>query len=597
MPAPKSKAPSNGAVQDRKYFQLWRRFYEPLVILKILGNTRGEHSPPLRESPVHRFLDNLAYLCDHDKGGSTTSAVGLEDAPDRFNFWVASNDPKQSAKSALFLSFVLHDVRTIADAPDAGKAALQGKLVRRCLEFAKPRVKKEARLLSREIIRCARFFSSSKDAELSKWLGRFREKEPDELCHLAYRERDAAMMKRLSSYIQPSGGDPSAIDGQQSAAVKDLVHRLGRLAHHIRAPQQLIEDASRHTGLRNALDEFKVVSVRPRQPAAERPPAEPDIHIHSIVNRMLPRGLDDRHREAADAMNRRFDIVARFRQEYDNGNFRPLVHAEIQVLEHFWAGKRRFFDDGDRYIGCSKPACYCCHLYMRHHPARCVVPQTSRNVYINWGLEALPQGTRDADYKHQRDILNEMVKTIRGDALDQILRKTAAAPWHPDSQTGFTLRAPSAYDNNDNGARPPGSGAMRMVDLGECCRRPRPPPRPRPSPSPSRSSMSGLHLHLHPHSRAAGADRGLNVADMTTDTDEDEDEDEEEEDEDDDDDSGSAAGGDCDASGSGSGSGSRHSSWASISDASTRGPRDLAWMDDGDSDDSDSDSDSGGAKL
>ncbi|KAI1165423.1 hypothetical protein F5B18DRAFT_169012 [Nemania serpens] len=550
MPSPKSKVPSNGIVQDRKYFQLWRRFYEPLVILKILGNTRGEHSSPPRESPAHRFLDNLAYLCDHDKGGSTTSAVGLENAPERFNFWVASNDPKQSAKSALFLEFILHDIRTIADSLEGEKASLQGKLVRRCLEFAKPRVKKEARLLTREITKCMRFFSSSKDAELSKWLGRFREKEPEELCHLAYRERETPMMKRLRSHLQLGG------DGQ-SDAVKDIVHRLGRLAHHIRAPQQMIEDVSNHTGLRNTLDEFQVISIQP-QPVVDRPPAESDIHIHSIVNRMLTCGLDDRYKEAADIMNRRYDIVTRFKQEYENKNFKPLVHAEIQVLEHFWE-KRQFFDD-DRYIGCSKPACYCCHLYIQHHPAKCVVPQTSHNVYINWGLVALPQGTRDAEYKHQRDILNEMVKSIRSDALDQILRKTSAAPWHPDSQTGLTLRAPSIYNN---GAHPssgeePRAGAMRMrmVDLGECHR-----------PSPSRSSMSGLH------SRATSADREIDVVDMTTDTDDSD-----------------AAGGDCDASDS------RHSSWASISDASTRGLRDLSWIDDGESD-SDSDSDTGGAKL
>lgn len=95
-----------------------------------------------------------------------------------------------------------------------------------------------------------------------------------------------------------------------------------------------------------------------------------------------------------------------------------------------------------------------------------------------------------------------------------------------------------------------------MVDLGECHR-----------PSPSCSSMSGLH------SRAASADGEIDVVDMTTDTDESD-----------------SAGGDCDTSGS------RQSSWASISDASTRGLRDLSWIDDGDSD-SDSDSDSGGAKL
>ncbi|KAI0101806.1 hypothetical protein GGR51DRAFT_528564 [Nemania sp. FL0031] len=518
MPSPKYKIPPNGSAHDRKYFQLWRRFYEPLVILKILGHTRGEHSPSTPQSPVHRFLDNLAYLCDHDKGGSTTSAIGLENAPERFNFWIASNDPKQSAKSALFLTFILQDVRKIADLPAADRASLQGKLIRRCIEFAKLRVKKEAKLLAREITKCVRFFTSSRDSELSKWLGRFLEKDPEELCHLAYRERDSPMMKKLNSR-QRANSDLSVNDAR-SAAIKDVVHRLGRLSHHIRAPQQIVEDVTNHTGLRNVLDEFKVHSIRP-QPTIDRPQAESDIHIYSIMNRMLSCGLNERYKEAADVMNQRFDIVSRFKKEYDDKNFKPLIHAEIQVLGHFW-GKRQFFED-DRYIGCSKPACYCCHLYMQHHPAKCVVPQTSRNVYVNWGLEALPQGTRDVDYKHQRDMLNEMTKAIRSDALDQILRKTTAAPWHPDSQTGFTLRAPSAHHE---------SHRSRMVDL-----------------------------------------------DMTTDTDDSQ-----------------SAGVNCSIRTSTRGSSSRHSSWASISDASTRNLRDHAWIDDGDSD-SDSDSSSGGAKL
>ncbi len=101
MAGSKPKVSLNASSYDKKYFQLWRRFYEPLVMLKILGSTRGEHSAkPEQPSPVHRFLDNLAYLSDHVKGGSTTSAIGLENAPKRFNFWIASNEPKQSDKSA-----------------------------------------------------------------------------------------------------------------------------------------------------------------------------------------------------------------------------------------------------------------------------------------------------------------------------------------------------------------------------------------------------------------------------------------------------------------------------------------------------------------
>ncbi|KAI0972932.1 hypothetical protein F4678DRAFT_427404 [Xylaria arbuscula] len=461
MPSSKPKVSPSASCHDKKYFQLWRRFYEPLVLLKILGRTRGEHSPnPEQQNPVHRFLNNLAYLLDHDKGGSTTSAVGLEDASDRFNFWIASNEPKQSIKSAAFLASILHDVRRIADSPTSGRALLQEKLVRRCIVFAMHRVKKEANMLTKEVTKCMQLLTSTEDMELCQWLQQFRGAESSELCFLAYQERDSPMMKRLGRHLQPHG-DLSAIGGR-FAAIKDFIHRLGRLAHHIRAPKQIIEDVSNHAGLRNTLDEFQVHAIKP-QLTIDRPHAEPDIHIYSIMNRMLPcGGFDAQYKEAADTMNQKFDIVSQFKKEYDNKNFAPRMHAEIQVLEHFW-GKRQFFDD-DRYIGCSKPACYCCHLYMQHHPARCVLPQTSCNVYLNWGLTALPQGSRDVDYIHQRDILNEMVKSLRKDALDQILRKTSAAPWHPDSQTGFTLRALSVCEEppTDKASL---AEAIRMVDL------------------------------------------------------------------------------------------------------------------------------------
>ncbi|KAJ3573767.1 hypothetical protein NPX13_g4579 [Xylaria arbuscula] len=411
MPNSKSKAPPNrGSAPDKKYFQLWRRFYEPLVMLKILGSTRGEHSPkPQQQSPVHRFLDNLAYLADHDKGGSTTSAIGLEDAPDRFNFWIASNEPKQSVKSSIFLASFLQDVRVIADSTNGRRKSLEEKATHRCINFAKNRVKKEAKMLARDITKCMGCFTNPEDTELCEWLKRFQETEPLELCYMAYRERDSPMKGRLDGQLSPYN-DSCTMD-RRSVAIKDVVHRLGRLAHHVRAPHQVIEDVSNQPGLRNVLDEFQVHFI-PSHLVVDRPNAEPNIHIHSILTRMLPcDGFNAEYREAADTMNRRFDIVKRFK-------------------DTFWST----FGEGG-----------------------------SSSRMIGW----LPQGSRDPEYKHQRDILNEMAKSIREDALDQILRKTSAAPWHPDSQTGFTLRVPSVQGEvlQTTIDQAPLTDAMRMVDL------------------------------------------------------------------------------------------------------------------------------------
>ena len=51
---------------------------------------------------------------------------------------------------------------------------------------------------------------------------------------------------------------------------------------------------------------------------------------------------------------------------------------ELLLLDHF--NKHRFnlrfnfLDNGDRYIGCSKPACYPCYFYTTHDPGRYAVP-------------------------------------------------------------------------------------------------------------------------------------------------------------------------------------------------------------------------------
>ncbi|KAH6664598.1 hypothetical protein B0J14DRAFT_493340, partial [Halenospora varia] len=38
------------------------------------------------------FLDQLAYVCDHIKGGDTVIAIALKAQPPGVTFWVASND-------------------------------------------------------------------------------------------------------------------------------------------------------------------------------------------------------------------------------------------------------------------------------------------------------------------------------------------------------------------------------------------------------------------------------------------------------------------------------------------------------------------------
>jgi hypothetical protein len=132
------------------------RFYEPLVLLHTLGSTRGEITrdtlsieqsvPYLPLKHVRRrLLNELAYMCDYDKGGDTVTAIGLESTPQRYVFWVASNScPKR--KIVPFLESLLIALRHIS--------ATTEDIAIRCISFATLRVKRYRSLLRPLLRRC-----------------------------------------------------------------------------------------------------------------------------------------------------------------------------------------------------------------------------------------------------------------------------------------------------------------------------------------------------------------------------------------------------------------------------------------------------------
>lgn len=95
--------------------KLLKRFYEPLVLLSILGRNRGEHlneegfevleDPTVLDNYKLRrsFVRNLAYLCDHQKGGDPTTAIALQQLPQNIVYWFASNRTPLNDTAEIFL--------------------------------------------------------------------------------------------------------------------------------------------------------------------------------------------------------------------------------------------------------------------------------------------------------------------------------------------------------------------------------------------------------------------------------------------------------------------------------------------------------------
>lgn len=173
-------------------------------------------------------------------------------------------------------------------------------------------------------------------------------------------------------------------------------------------------------------------------PCISRPVPDSHTTLNGILTRMLKK--DDPERPAIERslayMDTQFGIFERFRAQYTL--CRPQVHAEVQALEYFHKRGLSFVGN-DPYIACSKPACLCCELYFKYHPARMVVPESHRKVWISWGPPLVERFTKtDPTSQCQRQVLDKMIEEVCRDANGQILRRSPPPSWHPDSQTGIT---------------------------------------------------------------------------------------------------------------------------------------------------------------
>ena len=214
----------------------------------------------------------------------------------------------------------------------------------------------------------------------------------------------------------------------------------------MRASKLFVAAASRFPELFATVEVQYLSSPKP----APKPQLDELTRLDRIAVRMLPEN-DKRSPDIQDAlqsMDEKFAIFKNLKNKYEDDNFRPRVHAELILLEHFYVHGYQFVN-GDRYIGCSKPACYCCYLYICAHPGEFVKPPSHSKNYPNWSPPEIdPIGSVDPA-KHRTDILNRMYNEICEDVLRQIQEQRPQRVAHPDSTTDDGDYPDSTTDDGD----------------------------------------------------------------------------------------------------------------------------------------------------
>jgi hypothetical protein len=271
--------------------------------------------------------------------------------------------------------------------------------------------------------------------ELVKWLQKaVNHSDNIELCNFAYNDRNLVYIDQLAALALQEENRLGPTSRRSSFAL--VRHHILRLAHHIRAPKALVDDSC-HLG--HLLHTYEVRGIDPI-PSVPAPVRDSHTNLRGILNRMY-KTTGEEKKNVEDGLlylNRASDsiIFEHFMDQYEQPY--PQVHAEVQVLELFYKRRLSFADD-DRFIACSKPACLCCELYFKHHPARMVLPSSHRKVWTRWSpplVEAFAKN--DVAAREQKQIMSKITQDLREQVINQVLRRSQASRWHPDSKTCIT---------------------------------------------------------------------------------------------------------------------------------------------------------------
>jgi hypothetical protein len=138
--------------------RLLHRFYEPLVLLSILEPTRGDLEPNSTSrfntaesyNLWHKFLDQISWLCDYKKGGTTVSSIAVQATIQGPTYWLAANS-NPSAMAKPHLEWVLGELTNLHNLSPDQLQIVEDEIVARSIAFSSEKIKTYGRLLCKSI--------------------------------------------------------------------------------------------------------------------------------------------------------------------------------------------------------------------------------------------------------------------------------------------------------------------------------------------------------------------------------------------------------------------------------------------------------------
>jgi OTT_1508-like deaminase len=188
-----------------------------------------------------------------------------------------------------------------------------------------------------------------KALEILSWLTELQKASTNtsSLVTECYNARTSPLLQALDHY---------SLEGRpHNREFKDLRHYIGRLGAHRKATKTMVAAV---VGMPGFLEAFST-KVEPSSRRAWCGLRPEDATAFGILGRMCPKDGAQQYRDILKFMDSSYGL------NMDAGlaegcTFKTRVHAELLLLDLFVRKEYDFVGD-DRYIGCSKPACYSCY--------------------------------------------------------------------------------------------------------------------------------------------------------------------------------------------------------------------------------------------
>lgn len=434
-----------------------RRFYEPLLLLSALGQMRGERTItdtlcPNSQKLRRNFVDGIAYICSNEKGSKSVTAVAIEKTPQGIVVWLAANK-KIGKKVVQFLESVLSDIQQISSPSDKDSRQKEGErmkegLASNIVDFNTPRIGFYYRQTAR-ILKSWKIISEGHlnvegtaridEIEFAAWL---RENFVTDSTLPSNNKDFQVLVRRCYEHRSNLGIDileRLAAQGERPPLeAEELLDLLSKLGKHIHITKRLIEAA---VSLSHDFVEGITIQTLPSSTEVSLPFTREQATIENTIHRMFSRSEDQNSFFARlQSIWEPSQLTKLLREQHTT---KTRVHAELLLIDHFDKHQYTFLDNNDKYVGCSKPACYLCHAYIKHHPGRYTVPPSHQKLYVGWRVPDISPQDPGSAARHeiQERILRRLIDLLREDIRTDIECRTSRLPYHADSTTGMTSMA------------------------------------------------------------------------------------------------------------------------------------------------------------